>query len=362
MTVLHMAFQKQGTSVDLEWSKQHPEIMKWLTSAGIKPRTQKNYRRFIYRFLTEQMPMTPKNFLAFALEDRRKFLVDVKTKLGEVPSVSVAGNMKAAINSFLDFHEADVQILNKIKRRKVWKRKELAWQDAQRIITRMKGPYANVCRFMAVSGLGWDEFKEINESKQIQADIAKQMKNEKPYVRIDLTPRKNNADFWYCLVPKKYVPELPANTLDYGDRGGQLLKQSDLSAHWRNAGKGLDLWVHGSGPHLLRSVFKSTCRKIGIPDPAIEGQLGHSDSMNYGREWQDEAYVAKALEKFWDFIETGVSTEVHADIAELQKENLKLREEIEELKKSRPTEISDEELRARMKRIIAEEQKSRKEK
>jgi hypothetical protein len=279
--------------------------------------------------------MTPKDFLALALEDRRKFLVDVKTKLGEIPSIAVAFNMKAAINSFLDFHEADVQILNKIKRRKVWKRKELAWQDAQRIITRMKQPYGAVCRFMLAAGIGYDEFKEINESKEIQASIAKQLTNDKAYVRIDLTPRKNNVDFWYTLVPKKHVPPLPAKTLDYWqDRGGQYLKQSDLGAHWRKAAQDLDLWERGSGPHLLRSVFTSTCRKIGIPEPAIQGQLGHIDALNYGREWQDESYVAKALARFWDFIETGVTTEIHGQVKDLEAENAELRERLAKLEES----------------------------
>jgi hypothetical protein len=115
------------------------------------------------------------------------------------------------------------------------------------------------------------------------------------------------------------VPKLPAKTLDwYKDRGGQLVKQSDLGAHWRSAAQGLDLWERGSGPHLLRSVFKSTCRKIGVPDPAIEGQLGHHDSLNYAREWQDETFVAKELAKFWTFIESGVSTEIHSDVEDLK--------------------------------------------
>jgi hypothetical protein len=68
----------------------------------------------------------------------------------------------------------------------------------------MKEPYAAVCRFMLVGGLGWDEFKEINESHQIHAEIAKQIQNDKPYVRIDLTPRRNNVDFWYTLTA--YTP------------------------------------------------------------------------------------------------------------------------------------------------------------
>jgi hypothetical protein len=64
--------------------------------------------------------------LGLALSDRRKFLVEAKTKLGAIQSVAVAFNMKAALNSFLNFYETDVQITNKIKRRKVWKRKELS--------------------------------------------------------------------------------------------------------------------------------------------------------------------------------------------------------------------------------------------
>jgi len=320
-----LAFHKIPETPDMIWAKENPEIVKWLGSSDIKPRTQKNYRQLMYRFLTEHMKMTPKDFLASALEDRRTFLIDVKTKLGAIQSVAVAFNMKAAVNSFLDFHEADVQITNKIKRRKVWKRKELAWQDAQRIIGRLKEPYAGICRFMLIGGLGFDEFKEINESEQLQAEIAKQMGNDKPYVRLDLTPRKLNVDFWYALVPKKYLPSLPAKTHAwYKDRGGKLVTQSDVGAQWRTAAKQLDLWEKGSGPHLLRSVFKSTCRKIGVPDPAIEGQLGHHDPLNYGREWQDEAYVTKELSKFWDFVETGVTTEIHGEVRGLEAENQEL--------------------------------------
>jgi hypothetical protein len=314
------------------WAEQNPEIFKWLASAEIKPRTVSNYRRLIYRFLTQHMKMTAKDFLALALSDRRKFLIDVKTQLGQIKSVALAFNMKASVNSFLAFYEADVQIVNKIKRRKVWKRKELAWQDAQRIIGRLKQPYAGVCRFMPVGGLGWDEFKEINESKEIQADIAKQMGNDESYIRLDLTPRKLNVDFWYALIPKKYLPSLPAKTHNwYKDRGGKLLTQSDVGAQWRYAAKELGLWEKGSGPHLLRSVFMSTCRKIGVPDPAIEGQLGHHDAMNYGREWQDEEYVTKELSKFWNFVETGVTTEIHGEVRSLEAENRDLKERLARL-------------------------------
>jgi hypothetical protein len=264
----------------------------------------------------------------------------VKTKLGAIQSVATAFNMKAAVNSFLDFHEADVQILNKIKRRKVWKRKELAWPDAQRIIGRLKEPYAGISRFMLIGGLGWDEFKEINESKQHQADIAKQMGNDKPYVRLDLTPRKNNVEFWPVLLLKKYIPTLPAKTHDwYKDRGGKLITQSDLGFNWRKSAQEFDLWERGSGPHLLRSVFASTCRKIGVAEPAIQGQLGHHDPLNYGREWQDENYIAKELSKFWSFIETGVSTEIHEDVAKLKDENRELRELIE--KKLSPEQLRE---------------------
>ncbi|MGP8070951.1 MAG: hypothetical protein ACLP5V_13790 [Candidatus Bathyarchaeia archaeon] len=61
---------------------------------------------------------------SFGKQRKKRFLIDVKTKLSAIESVAVVFNMKAAVNSFLDFHEADVQILNKVKRRKVWKRKE----------------------------------------------------------------------------------------------------------------------------------------------------------------------------------------------------------------------------------------------
>ncbi|MGP8070950.1 MAG: hypothetical protein ACLP5V_13785 [Candidatus Bathyarchaeia archaeon] len=205
----------------------------------------------------------------------------------------------------------------------------------------MKEPYADVCRFMLVGGLGWHEFKEINESEQLQAEITKQAKNDKPYVRLDLTPRKNNVDFWPVLLLKKFIPSLPAKTHDwYKDRGGKQITQSDLGFSWRKAAQEFELWERDSGPDLLRSVFKSTCRKIGVAEPAIEGQLGHTDAMNYGREWQDEAYVAKELSKFWHFLETGVSTAIHEELKALQEENRQQREENrrlrEELEK-RPT-------------------------
>jgi hypothetical protein len=160
------------------------------------------------------------------------------------------------------------------------------------------------------------------------------MGNDKSYVRLDLTPRKNNVDFWPVLLLKKYIPSLPAKTHDwYKDRGGKPLNQAEVGFQWRKAAQELDLWERRSGPHLLRSVFKSTCRKIGVADAAIEGQLGHTDAMNYGREWQDEAYIAKELSKFWHFLETGVSTEIHEDLRALQDENRRLREELEK----RPT-------------------------
>jgi predicted nuclease with TOPRIM domain len=43
--------------------------------------------------------------------------------------------------------------------------------------------------------------------------------------------------------------------------------------------------------------------------------------------------VAKELSKFWHFLETGVTTEIHEGLKELQDENRRLREELEK----RPT-------------------------
>jgi hypothetical protein len=81
--------------------------------------------------------------------------------------MSAAHLTKYALLSFLDFHEVEMQVKAKVKVRRVRKKSELSWEDADRIILETDEPYRTIFKFMKWSGLGEDEIMEIQNSSKI---------------------------------------------------------------------------------------------------------------------------------------------------------------------------------------------------
>lgn len=281
---------------------EQPIISGWLGSIP-KERTQQWYAYNLLRFL-KGVGSTPEQFLADIESNPKPVSVKTKTYLGSLQSKASARVEMTAIKSFAAFNEAPLP-LNGFKLRVPRTRKKpyLSWEAADAIISECKEPYRSVFRFLKWSGLGIDEFLEIQSSPEIQASIESQRNNDKNYIRIDLQPRKSNLDSFFALVPKQYVPKFPLLTADYGGRGKQPIEAIDLEQNWQRARRKAKLDSTGLGPHTLRSCFRSECAKLEVAEPVAEFELGHGpgrENFGYARQVLDESYVARELSKLWN--------------------------------------------------------------
>ncbi len=280
----------------------NPAVKSWHSgvATGLKDSTREQYAVFLMRYFGTENPET---FLKRAQEKPREVAVEIKGRLGEIykHSMHAAHITKYALRSFIDFHEVGLEIKAKVKVRRIRKKPELSWDDADRIILETDEPYRTLFKFMKWSGLGEDEVMEIQESANIQLSIDKQRQNTNPYIKIDLSPRKSTLDEFFTLAQKQYMPEFPLNTKTYKNRGSKLIDPHDMQNVWRRAAKKAKLWQEGLGPHQLRSTFKSQCGKLGVARAVSEFCMGHGggDRYGYSRETTDEKYVASELRKLW---------------------------------------------------------------
>jgi hypothetical protein len=279
---------------------ERPKIKQWISSIQ-SPTTAEGYSYHLMRFL-EAIAQDPDAFLQNIEKNPKEMSITTKAYLGSVQSKTVARFQLCAIKSFLRFYEMELPLNGlRIRVARVRKKPYLTWTDAEKIIGECKEPYRSAFRFMLWSGIGLDEFTEIQQSAEIQANIEAQRNNVKQYIRIDLRPRKSNVDVYYVLTPKQYVPKFPLRTADYGNRGGALIDRLDAELNWRRATVRANMRQVGLGPHTLRSAFRSQCAKVGVADAVAEFCLGHGshDKYGYSRETTDEEYLAGELGKLW---------------------------------------------------------------
>jgi integrase len=315
---------------------ENPQIKMWYDGVApqLKESTRNQYLIFLMRYLGDE---TPASFLKRAQEEPRQVAIEIKAKLGELykQSMNAAHLTKYALKSLFEFHEIEMHVNGKIKVRRVRQKPELTWEQADKIIMETDEPYRSIFTFMKWSGLGEDEFMEIQNSPEIQRKIQAQRGNSKVYVKVNLTPRKSNLDEFFTLTPKQYVPKFPLNTKTYKNRGSELIDPHDLQVIWRRAAKKAKLWTPGLGPHTLRSTFSSQCGKAGVAFAVSEFCMGHgADKYGYSRQVLNEEYAAKELGKLWEYSEhvtTDALKERDAQIEELQGEIRKLNQRFEVL-------------------------------
>lgn len=304
--------------------REIPKIKMWYEGVGteLKESTRGQYEFFLCHFFGNT---DPADFLKRAQENPRETAIEVKGRLGELykHSMTAAHLTKYALLSFLQFHEIDMHVNGKIRVRRTRQKPELTWENANAIVQETDEPYRALLKFLLWSGLGEDELAEIQNSPEIQRKIEAQRSNDKPYIKIALSPRKSTLTDFFTLVPKQYVPVFPMKTRILTDRGGALIDANDIQQVWRRAARKIKLWQPGLGPHQLRSCFKSQCGKVEVAYAVSEFCMGHGggDKYGYSRETLDETYLAKQLSKLWN-----VTTLPNAEEVE------SLRKEIKELR------------------------------
>jgi hypothetical protein len=232
--------------------------------------------------------------------------IDMKGRLKRIWDESqVSAHLaKNALRSFLVLNEVPIVWENiKIEVKRSRKKVELSWKQGLEIISFTDQPYRSIFMMMLRSGLGLDEFMEIQRSPEIIKSIDSQ--RGKPTITIDLEPRKKNSDRFYVIVQSEHVPPLPIYTRQYKNRDHRsLVDIGDLQNIWHRAALKAGLWIEGLGAHYLRSVFKSTAMKAGVKEAISEFCLGHgSDRLGYSRP--DEELMVSELTKLWNFSNGG---------------------------------------------------------
>lgn len=311
--------------------RENPTIKTWLEGSNLKPQTQFYYVKRLYYFFDGKED--PKTFLDRALKDQRATAIELKGRIAKIVTEhgAAAGfHTKAALQNLMNYYEIGIHLNGKIKLRRKWKKEYFTWETAERIVSRCREPYQTCFRFMLSTGLGCDEFLEINNSPKIQAEIAKQLADtNKDFVIIDLEPRKSTLSRYFVAVPRKLLPQFPVKSLDYGGSGHQPITRELLESRWRSASLSLNLHKLGQGPHSLRSAFRSQCAKAGVSESVAEFCMGHGSSDEYGYERQvlDEKYVVRELSKLWS-----PATITQSDVTELQEKVKRQDETIEMLR------------------------------
>jgi len=335
-----MVFEKNGSGeivigvskATLAFIQQWPMVQKWTSSIPTE-RTRNWYAYNLMRFL-DGIHETPDHFLSEIEKNPKQTSITTKAFLGGMKSRAVARVMLSAVKSFTAFYETPISLNGlKIRVARTRRKPELTWENAERIIANAKDPYQSAYRFLLWSGLGLDELEEIQNSVEIQTAIERQRADaSKPYIRIDLRPRKNNVDDYHVIVPKEYVPRFPLRTYEFrvkegprkGEllRGGQLIDHLDMEMNWQRACERAGLRQIGVGPHTLRSAFRSQCAKLGVADATAEFLMGHGsrDTYGYSREYQDESHMISELAKLWKASKPVTKTDLAERDADLRRQ------------------------------------------
>lgn len=278
-----------------------PTVSKWFRGSTKGPRTKYNYG---YRLLVffKKLGKPPAQFLKELESDYRATKIEAKGIIASLAnSPTLANSTVDALKELTKFYEIQPKLeLDYLPRKRKRQKRREEWSVVEKVIGECPIPHRDALRFMLWCGIDEHTFVLINSNApevaalngdDVHKNLQEQMKNDKPYVRIDLPPRKSSNDIYFILCPKIYVPELPLRSIEYKGRGGILITSRRLQAVFRTAAKGLGVWHPGYGPHTLRSIFRTRCGELGIPEVA-EWTLGRGgDVYGYAREGFDETFI-----------------------------------------------------------------------
>ena len=221
------------------------QMSEWYKATDLKPRTKQNYAlRLMQTF--DKLGIPPSQFLEECNTSRRQVLGRIKVALGELRehSASVAFQQRAALINFVNYYQDQfdepITINSKIKVRRVRMKKELTFEQAQKIIAECSHPYREIFTLLLWSGMDQATFEYINENPKLIAEIQRQLFDpSRDFVRIDLQPRKSNTDVYFLVVPKFAFENLnlPVSTrthkLRNGDvKGGKPISPMKLKKRW----------------------------------------------------------------------------------------------------------------------------------
>jgi hypothetical protein len=296
----------------LKWLAQNPNVRQWFDADHRKPMTRYLYANSMRKFF-DRLQVSPQDFIASLqrtdVPNHRETKIAAKTCIAKYwrDKPATANMIISGLQALTKFHEIEPPFAleyYQAKRKNLKKRH--TWEEGTLIIEKTPIPYRQAFEFMRWTGLDEQTFclinsnapqvRELNDGN-LHASISKQMQNDKPYVRIDLPPRKRSIDTYFVLAPKIYVPPFPLLSIAYEGatvkRGNTLISSNRLSIVWRHAAKRVGLYHPGFGVHNLRSIFRTKCSDLGIPEVA-EWMLGRGgDVYGYDRSGFDERFLVE---------------------------------------------------------------------
>ena len=172
------------------------------------------------------------------------------------------------MTDFNKFHEVEPPlVLDRLPSKRKYLKARVDWDTAMRVIELSPSPYREAFQFMLWSALDEYDFGLINSNApQLCRLDGNDGDLHASIIRINLPPRKKSSDIYYILTPKMYVPKFPLISREYRNRGNQLLASMRLQHVWRRSAKRAKVYRPGFGPHHLRTVFRTRCGELGIPE------------------------------------------------------------------------------------------------
>ena len=286
-------------------------VKEWFDASTHKPTTRYEYADRLRKFFGK-FHLAPDALLAALNKGRESYR---ETKIAA--KTCIARNWQAsptnanliiyALRDFTKFHEVEPPlVLDRLPGKRKYLKARVDWDTAMKIIELSPSPYREGFQFMLWSALDEYDFGLINSNApelcglnddDLHASIEEQRLNPKPYIRINLPPRKKSSDIYYILTPKMYVPKFPLISREYRNRGNQLLASVMLQHVWRRSAKRAKVYRPGFGPHHLRTVFRTRCAELGIPEIG-EWMMGRGgDIYGYDRSGFDEAFLVQGPEQ-----------------------------------------------------------------
>jgi integrase len=265
------------------------------------PLTRKTYESVFFKFL-KGMKLTPTQLRDRADKEPRETSKLVKLRFAELEkegkSKALRDVSKAALNSFLAFHELALPLIglkiNGHKRRKPF----MSWEDGNRIISLAPVEYQPAYKFLLWSALDVERFTQLNQDQIRLTKIKRQLQDQSlDWIKIEVPEGRKHSPAFFVMVPREIAALLPI--LDQS--GKPIVGKQNIFRNWvvaRNRAGFSELTR--IGPHNLRSVWISEAARRKLDPIVCEHQLGHVvDDKNYQRLQDDEAWVLGEFREAW---------------------------------------------------------------
>lgn len=323
-----------------DWAESDALVKNWAYSKW--PTDEDTRATYVshLRYLTRELKVDPKEFLMLLDGQPSQLTKNVRQHLERLAKTKnrKAGNERAALTSFLNFHNDRPQkfvLAVDIKRRKLWARPAWGLEEFQKILSYTYHPYRPALVLAAMAGQGRKEICYINE----HLEEVQPVRGVPAAVQIQMPIRKEGEEGYTVVLPAQewgeYMKNAPIRTTT-----GAIMHRIDLSHHVDAACKRAGIKVKGTGFHVLRSIYRTVGKSKPYPavDPeTLEQNMGHKERLGYDRSDRGIENIksrAKAMIPYWEYFRRGGPPTVSKEeLDERDKTVTALQNELTSLKK-----------------------------